>query len=100
LIGDGDDVAVTIEGSYSFSNELLDLWRSDNSKFVRTWEDRWVYEEGYFKVLPPAVAEFLKRNKLAAKDITKAIFYGPNARPSMMMRLSLNQFSCTAVEVL
>ena len=80
LIGDGDDVAVTIEGSYSISNELLDLWRSDNSKFVHTWEDRWVYEEGYFKVLPPAIAEFLKRSKLSTKDITKAIFYGPNAR--------------------
>lgn len=79
LIGD-DNVAATIEGSYSVSNELLDLWRSDNSKVVHTWEDRWVYEEGYFKVLPPAVAEFLKRNGLTTKDITKAIFYGPNAR--------------------
>ena len=79
LIGD-DNVAATIEGSYSVSNELFDMWRPDSSKYVHTWEDRWVYEEGYFKVLPPVVSEFLKRCGLTTKDISKAIFYGPNPR--------------------
>jgi 3-hydroxy-3-methylglutaryl CoA synthase len=79
LIGD-KNVAATIEASYSFSNELLDMWRSDTSRYVHTWEDRWVYDEGYFKVLPPVIAEFLKRCGLTTQDITKAIFYGPNPR--------------------
>ncbi len=79
LIGDTDIVA-TLEASYSISNELFDLWRGDTANFVRTWEDRWVYEEGYFKVLPPAINELLKRCGLTKKEITKAIFYGPNPR--------------------
>jgi hydroxymethylglutaryl-CoA synthase len=79
LIGD-KNVAATIEASYSFSNELLDMWRSDTSRYVHTWEDRWVYEEGYFKVLPPVIAEFLKRCGLTIQDVSKAIFYGPNPR--------------------
>ncbi len=79
LIGD-TNVAATIEASYSFSNELLDMWRSNTSRYVHTWEDRWVYEEGYFKVLPPVIAEFLKRCGLTTQDITKFIFYGPNPR--------------------
>jgi 3-hydroxy-3-methylglutaryl CoA synthase len=79
LIGD-KDVAVTIEAKYSVSNELLDMWRSDTSRYIHTWEDRWVYEEGYFKVLPPAVDAFFKKTGLDRKEITKVIFYGPNAR--------------------
>ena len=79
LIGD-NNVAASIEASYSVSNELLDVWRADTSRYVRTWEDRWVYEEGYFKVLPPAISEFLKRCGLTTKDVTRAVFYGPNPR--------------------
>jgi uncharacterized OB-fold protein len=79
LIGDKDVIA-TIESSYPISNELLDMWRADTSRFIHTWEDRWVYEEGYFKVLPPAVEEFFKRSGVKKSEITKAIFYGPNAR--------------------
>ncbi len=79
LIGE-DNVAVTIEGRYSVSNELLDYWRSDTSRYVHTWEDRWVYEEGYFKVLPAAIDEFLKRSGLEKKEITKVLYYGPNTR--------------------
>jgi hydroxymethylglutaryl-CoA synthase len=79
LIGEEKVVAV-IEGHYSFSNELLDNWRADTSKYVRTWEDRWVYDEGYFKVLPEAISKALKRCGLTQNDITKAAYYGPNAR--------------------
>lgn len=56
------------------------MWRSDTSRYIHTWEDRWVFEEGYFKVLPPAVEEFFKKSGVKKSDITKAIFYGPNAR--------------------
>ena len=63
LVGDKDVIA-TIENSYAVSNELLDLWRSDSSKFIHTWEDRWVFEEGYLKVVPPAVEEFFKKTGL------------------------------------
>jgi hydroxymethylglutaryl-CoA synthase len=79
LIGDNNVVA-TLEASYSVSNELFDLWRGDTARFIHTWEDRWVYDEGYFKVLPPVISEILKRCGLTKKDITKAIFYGPNPR--------------------
>jgi hydroxymethylglutaryl-CoA synthase len=79
LIGN-DTAAVTIEDSYSISNELLDNWRADTSPYVHTWEDRWVYDEGYFKVLTEAVGGFFKKAGLTPKDVTKAVFYGPNLR--------------------
>lgn len=79
LIGDSN-VAATIEHSYSVSNELLDVWRPDTSKYVRTWQDRYVQEEGYLKVLPQVVGEFFSKSGLTPKDVSKAVFYGPNPR--------------------
>jgi hydroxymethylglutaryl-CoA synthase len=79
LLGD-QDVIATIEACDSVSNEVLDVWRIDSGKYMRAWEDRFVMEEGYFRVLPSAVSAFLKKQNLAAKDITKIIFNAPDRR--------------------
>jgi 3-hydroxy-3-methylglutaryl CoA synthase len=84
LIGDKDVIA-TIEAGYSLSNELLDVWRASGARNVRSWEDRFVFEEGYLKILPQAVKSFLEKSGLAAKDITKAVFYGPDLRRHRQM---------------
>ena len=84
LIGDKDVVA-TIEGSYSLSNELLDVWRASGARNVRSWEDRFVFEEGYLKILPQAVKAFLEKSGLTTKDITKAVFYAPDLRRHRQM---------------
>lgn len=84
IIGD-ENVIATLEASYSVSNELLDLWRGDTSKFVHTWEDRWVQEEGYLKVFPRVMGDFFKKNNLTPGDITKAAFYGSNPRRHAQM---------------
>ncbi len=79
LIGNTDVIA-TIEGSYSISNELLDVWRANGGKYVRSWEDRFVYEEGYLKILPKAVGSFLEKCGITTEDINKAVFYAPDLR--------------------
>ena len=84
LIGD-TDVAATIEASYSLSDELLDVWRASGAKYVRSWEDRYVFEEGYLKVLPVAVSSFLEKYGITAKDINKAVFYAPDLRRHRQM---------------
>ncbi|MFC1920851.1 3-oxoacyl-[acyl-carrier-protein] synthase III C-terminal domain-containing protein, partial [Chloroflexota bacterium] len=78
LVGDSKE-AVTLEAYYSVSNELLDMWR-DTGRTVNTWEDRWVQEEGYMKVVPQVVAEFLEKYKVSLKDVTKVALYGNNPR--------------------
>jgi len=79
IIGDRDVIA-GIEAFDSISNEMLDVWRLDTGKYIRSWEDRFVMEEGYFNVFPAAIASFLKRQNLAPKDISKAVFYAPDRR--------------------
>jgi len=84
LLGDTDVIA-TIEDSYSVSNEILDMWRVSGSKYIRSWEDRFVYEEGYLKILPEAVTRFLEKCGIKVKDINKAVFYAPDLRRHRQM---------------
>ncbi len=79
VIGDKDVIA-TIEGGYSLSNELLDVWRASGAKNVRSWEDRFVFEEGYLKILPQAIKHFFEKSGLAVPNITKTVLYGPDLR--------------------
>ena len=79
LLGD-DGVIANVEGSYAIADEIVDVWRSDRDTFVRSWEDRFVREEGYGKVLPEAVAGAMKKYDLSPKDFSKAVFYAPNPR--------------------
>ncbi len=90
IVGDNDVIA-EIEGGYSLSNELLDVWRAGGSKNVHFWEDRFVFEEGYSKILPQAIKNFLEKSGLSVKDITKAVVYGPDLRRhrEMVGRLGL-----------
>jgi hydroxymethylglutaryl-CoA synthase len=79
VIGDKDVVA-TLETSYSLSNELLDVWRASGVKNVRSWEGRFVFEEGYLKVMPDAIKNFMGKSGLKPQDINRAVLYGPDLR--------------------
>ncbi len=79
LVGNAD-IAVQVEAVHSTSSEFLDLWRLPTDRFPRSWEDRFVVDEGYMKLIPQAVSGFLKKRELKVKDFNKAVFYGPNAR--------------------
>ena len=79
LLGDADIIA-SIDGIYHVSDEILDLWRSNEDRFVRSWEDRFTREQGYTRVVTEAVFSALKKYGLTAKDISKAVLYAPNRR--------------------
>jgi len=79
LIADSD-VAAIIEGSYHLSSEFIDVWRKPEDTYMQSWEERFIREEGYLKVIPQAVSALLKKHELSPKDISKAAFYGPDAR--------------------
>ncbi len=79
LIG-GSDLAAIIEGSYHLSSEFIDVWRKPEDTYMQSWEERFIREEGYLKAIPQAVSTLLKKYELTPKDISKAAFYGPDAR--------------------
>jgi len=88
LLGD-DGVIANVLDSYTVSEELIDLWRAAGDGAVRSWEDRFVYDTGYLKVMPEAVTGLMEKMNVGPKDITKAAFYGPTARRHTQMAKQL-----------
>ncbi len=91
LIGEGG-IAVEIEGSYYLTSEFVDMWRMEYDKTTRSWEDRFIRDEGYIPHFQKAVSALLKAHNLSAKDFAKAAFYAPDARlhSDMAKRLGLD----------
>ena len=79
LIGD-TDVAVEIEGSFSLADEITDIWRRDEDRFVRTWEDRFILAEGYQRVVKDAFQKAISKFELEPSDLSKVVYYAPNDR--------------------
>jgi len=75
-----DDVRVSINDYSAVADEIFDVWRPEEDKFIRSWEERFNLEKGYLKVLPQAVANLLKKQGLTAGDFAKAVYSGPSAR--------------------
>lgn len=79
LIGD-ENVAVTVDASYSVYDEIMDVWRNDKDIFVRSWEDRFAIERGYLPTMVEAVSGLMQNNGYKPSDFAKVIFYTPDAR--------------------
>ena len=79
LVAKDGDVA-TIEGTHSVTENMLDMWRSQGDPFVRSWEDRFMNEEGVDRILPETVKEFMEKSGLSPQDFSRVAFYAPDAR--------------------
>lgn len=79
LVGSTNIIA-SVEGSHAIADEIYDTWRSDSEKFVRSWEDRFVVTHGYQENLVAAVNGLFSKLNGSAKDYSKAVLYGPDAR--------------------
>ncbi len=88
LMGDSGIIA-SVEGSYSISNELLDVWREEQDTFVRWWEDRFILSVGYESTVREAVSGLMRKYSLTAGDFTRAILYAPNLRSHTALARSL-----------
>jgi 3-hydroxy-3-methylglutaryl CoA synthase len=88
LVGD-DGVIAGIEGEHSISSELIDTWRTDHDRFVKTWEDRFVVSEGFARCVKEAVAGLIEKCQLEVGDFDRAVIYGPDPRSLAGVRRSL-----------
>ncbi len=80
VFGDSAEVMATVEGSYSLSNELMDVWRLPGETFVNVEEERFIEVEGYLKVVEEAVSGLMRKYGSTPKDFDKVVFYAPNSR--------------------
>lgn len=89
---EGDGAAVQVEASYCLTSEFIDIWRLEYDKITRTWEDRFLREEGYIPYLQKATTALLKAQNLTSEDFAKAVFTAVDGRThrDMVRRLGLD----------
>lgn len=80
-----DDVAIEVEGSYSITSEFMDFWRLPFDKYTQSWEDRFINEMGYSRLLPQAVFGLMKKYQLGLKDFHKVVYNAPDLRSHRAM---------------
>jgi 3-hydroxy-3-methylglutaryl CoA synthase len=78
--GDGIGVVAQIEASYNIYSEFIDTWRMEYDKMIRSWEDRFIREEGNVPYLQKAMTGVLKSKNVSVKDIVKVAFPAMDAR--------------------
>jgi 3-hydroxy-3-methylglutaryl CoA synthase len=84
LLG-SNGVIASLEGSYSLAYDFPDYRRSEDDKFVRATEDRFIREEGYAKFIPDAISGLLRKYKLEPKDVAKVAYPCLNLRDHAAM---------------
>ncbi|NML43342.1 hypothetical protein HHL11_06235 [Ramlibacter sp. G-1-2-2] len=72
-----DNVLATLEGSASSSTVFVDHFRSADNKYDYFWEERWIRDEGYLKLVPPVAAAALKAAGVTAGEIQHFVMASP-----------------------
>lgn len=74
-----DRVIAELITSHSTVDEMTDVWRNADDQFVSGWEERFSITQGYQRVVRQAVNELFERSAIGPSEISKAIFYAPDA---------------------
>ncbi|HSE37520.1 MAG TPA: OB-fold domain-containing protein [Blastocatellia bacterium] len=74
-----DMVIADLIASHSTVDEMTDVWRNDDDRFVSGWEERFSVTQGYQRVVRQTVSELFERSAVGPSEISKAIFYAPDA---------------------
>ncbi len=76
LVGEGD-VLASLQASYTLSCDLVDSRRTTKDDFGKVWEDRWIREIGYSKLIQEALAGLLKQQSLSSDALARVVFPCP-----------------------
>ena len=75
-----DNVIARLVGSHTLTLDFVDHFRGEGEDFDYGWEERWIRDEGYSKIVPAAVKTVLEKSKIGAGDVAHFILPCPFAR--------------------
>lgn len=84
VVGSEKIIALPL-GVYSLSYDFADLRRMESDKYTRSWEERWIRQAGYSKMVPEAVQGVLEKCNLRIKDLAKVVIPPISARDHKVM---------------
>jgi uncharacterized OB-fold protein len=79
MVGAGNEIA-TLEDSVSVSNEIMDVWRPAGDMTVRSWEDRFVQQEGYLDSVKKVADLLVSKTGRTLDSFDRVILFAPDAR--------------------
>lgn len=89
LVGDSEELIAEIDASHSVCDEIMDVWRAQGDRFVRSAEGRFIANEGYGRVSLEAAEGLMKNYNLSKGDFTKAVFGLPDPRAQVNLARAL-----------
>ena len=81
-----ENVIAKLVGHHSVSMDFVDHFRGDETDFDYGWEERWIRDEGYSKIVPPAIKAALTACKLKGADISHFIM--PSLMPAVPKQMA------------
>jgi 3-hydroxy-3-methylglutaryl CoA synthase len=75
-----DKVIANFLGSHSQTLDFVDHFRGEGEDFDYGWEERWIRDEGYSKIVPAAVMALLEKTGVKDADIAHFILPCPFAK--------------------
>jgi 3-hydroxy-3-methylglutaryl CoA synthase len=69
-----NDVIAEFKGAYSVSCDFVQSYRGADTKFDYGWEERWIRDEGFTKIIPQAAKGLLDKCKLSMDQVSKITY--------------------------
>jgi len=85
----GDNVIAELIASQSQAVDFIDHYRGEGEDFDYGWEERWVRDEGYMKIVPDAVNALLSKAGVSGGDIAHFILPTDQGRVPPMVAKKL-----------
>src|SRR5215469_3885870 len=80
LVVGRDKVIARFLGSHSHTVDFVDHFRGESEEFDYGWEERWIRDEGYTKIVPAAIKALLEKTGVKAAEIAHYILPCPFAK--------------------
>ncbi|WP_425062703.1 hydroxymethylglutaryl-CoA synthase family protein [Pyruvatibacter mobilis] len=64
-----ENVIAKFIGAHTETVDFVDHFRGEGEEFDYNWEERWIRDEGYSKIVPKAIAAVLEKTGVSAGDI-------------------------------
>ena len=73
LVGN-EGVIAEFLGSFTVTHDFVDHYRGAENMYDYMWEERWVRDEGYSKIIPEAVSGLFEKLSITIDDVDTLVF--------------------------
>ncbi|HKD22964.1 MAG TPA: OB-fold domain-containing protein [Rhizomicrobium sp.] len=75
-----DKVIAKFLGSHSHTVDFVDHFRGESEEFDYAWEERWIRDEGYTKIVPAAIKKLFEKTGITGADVAHFVLPCPFAK--------------------